>query len=855
MIMIKKSIFQINIFVVTLPSPILVAMDYNNKLYQDLFNRHKATFTNNVVNGIENKTPAKIQAEVIKLWKENIKKEHKEPIDKAAYEKEMRKLKVIMDKKNKGGIDSFFGKKLKSKDTGDENKEEEAGTSRSNNNIPDSSETVVIESESLTDVTAAPEDNEEAVNEPYRCPAQEKLRLEIETKEKILSNLKASRNLGIVDAESAATITKRIKVISEEKDKLEKTLKRKKVCQKAQMKFRKVEQDKKAKLLKEFPEIATNLNLKLQEQPGRPSLDVDQPGMMGDILKIATYGAACSDKRREDLFRTIKTLDDLHRELTKLGYKISRSGLYLRLLPRDSTTTEGRRHYNTVPVKLVRPQNNLRKKHPDRMFAREGFRIGDDIAAHVGPDAALYLSQDDKSSVPLGVTAAKKQGSMLMALKVRVRLPDHDFKVGSRHLLTPSVITVCSIDPKVGVTYSGATYVGIRSAKHNGSSAFSHHEDLVKFAAVEKRAFMLEDSDTEFKPVIIKGVDGGPDENPRFENNINMACKTFQDFGLDLLMEVTNAPGLSAYNRAERRMFPLSKALTGVVLPYETFGSHLDNQGNTVDTELEEKNFKAAGQVLAEIWNEMEVDKYKVTAEFIDEAVKDETKKFKPAKDFKTKHVLETQYFTIVLKCDDRTCCKPFKTNVASFFPNRRIPALIPFKFSKTGPVALQLNKEVFKEDIKFHDIFGRIVLENKIAPNDLLVKYKDNLPFDVFFPSLQDKVEKRTCEDCQKYHASIKSLTAHRRAAHPKRRGRGTKKTNERQDFIEDEFDDTEETPLSDEVVERMIEDEIFDESDDFVEELGEEPGPTVSVAMTSTIVKILDLKEWLKSPWSLDE
>merc|ERR1719186_1364071 len=114
---------------------------------------------------------------------------------------------------------------------------------------------------------------------------------------------------------------------------------------------------------------------------------------MNDILNIATIGAACSDKRREDLFRSIKTLDDLHRELLKMGYRISRSGLYLRLLPRDASTMEGRRHHTTVPVKLVRPDNNLRKKHPDRMFAREGFKMGDDIAAFVGPGSALYLSQ------------------------------------------------------------------------------------------------------------------------------------------------------------------------------------------------------------------------------------------------------------------------------------------------------------------------------------------------------------------------------------------------------------------------------------------------------------------------------
>ena len=50
------------------------------------------------------------------------------------------------------------------------------------------------------------------------------------------------------------------------------------------------------------------------------------------------------------------------------------------------------------------------------------------------------------------------------------------------------------------------------------------------------------------------------------------------------------------------------------MLPHETFGSHFDNQGNKVDTELDENNFKAAGGILAEIWDGMKVDGYKETA-------------------------------------------------------------------------------------------------------------------------------------------------------------------------------------------------------------------------------------------------
>jgi hypothetical protein len=52
-------------------------------------------------------------------------------------------------------------------------------------------------------------------------------------------------------------------------------------------------------------------------------------------------------------------------------------------------------------------------------------------------------------------------------------------------------------------------------------------------------------------------------------------------------------------------MAPLSKELSGVILPYDLYGSHLNSSNKTVDKALELKNFAAAGQSLAEIWSAM----------------------------------------------------------------------------------------------------------------------------------------------------------------------------------------------------------------------------------------------------------
>ena len=109
-------------------------------------------------------------------------------------------------------------------------------------------------------------------------------------------------------------------------------------------------------------------------------------------------------------------------------------------------------------------------------------------------------------------------------------------------------------------------------------------------------------------------VDGGPDENTRYEKTINCLIKYFVENSLDAFFFATNAPGRSAFNCVERRMIKLSKEFSGVI-----FGSHLDAKGVTVDKNLELKNFEYAGRTLAEIWPGLVIDGNPVVAEFIED--------------------------------------------------------------------------------------------------------------------------------------------------------------------------------------------------------------------------------------------
>ena len=146
-----------------------------------------------------------------------------------------------------------------------------------------------------------------------------------------------------------------------------------------------------------------------------------------------------------------------------------------------------------------------------------------------------------------------------MHLDYRLKLPDHDFPVGSRHKLIPSVYAGLAFDDKGrNLTYSGPTYIAIRSGKHDKSCASSHAKDFRKLYDVPSFQSLALTSEGTPKPIVIIFTDGGPDENPRFQAVINEAIGHFQELNLDGLFIATHAPGQSAMNQVERRLHCLT---------------------------------------------------------------------------------------------------------------------------------------------------------------------------------------------------------------------------------------------------------------------------------------------------------
>jgi hypothetical protein len=79
----------------------------------------------------------------------------------------------------------------------------------------------------------------------------------------------------------------------------------------------------------------------------------------------------------------------------------------------------------------------------------------------------------------------------------------------------------------------------------------------------------------------------------------------------------TTASGQSAFNRVERKMAPFIREISGLILPYDHYRTHLDNQSQTIDLDLEKRNFAFAGSTLAEIWSKFVADEFPTLAEYI----------------------------------------------------------------------------------------------------------------------------------------------------------------------------------------------------------------------------------------------
>lgn len=261
---------------------------------------------------------------------------------------------------------------------------------------------------------------------------------------------------------------------------------------------------------------------------------------------------------------------------------------------------------------------------------------------------------------------------------------------------------------------------------------------------------------------MIVTVDGGPDENPRYDKVVTAAINHFIDNDLDAYFVATNAPGRSAFNRVERRMAPLSRELAGLILPHEHYGSHLDSEGRTVDEDLEKSNFAFAGRTLAEVWSSMVIDGFPVVASYI----KPEESEINPGTmhsktvQWRNQHIRQSQYFTQIVKCFDRSCCHKPRSSYFALIPDRFLPPPVPLLQTDDGLRAPDIGHIV--EQARFPSVFLLRNLDSSFLPRSA-TNFKI-LPYDTYCPSVQTVLIRRICKKCGLYHSSLSALKIHLR-------------------------------------------------------------------------------------------
>jgi hypothetical protein len=338
-----------------------------------------------------------------------------------------------------------------------------------------------------------------------------------------------------------------------------------------------------------------------------------------------------------------------------------------------------------------------------------------------------------------------------MHVDYKVTLPDHEYPIGAQHKLIPSVYANCVL--KEGrISFSGPTFIAIRSQKHDSSTAETHQRDFDKLIELDEFKTAAKGADGFLKPLIFVAVDSGPDEAPNNQKTMAAWINCFNRHDVDGIFVFSNAPGFSAFNKVERRMAPLSRDTAGIILPFDKFGSHLDNSNRTIDEELEKKNFAAAGEILASVWSESVIDDYPVVAQWCPPT---ESRLLidNVEQQWIDNHVRQSRYLLQITRCKDLSCCTASRTNYDILLGSRFLPPPIPMKVTKTGPKV--------EKDGKFGGLFQNLWLsqasQTKVfdthCPKLSQVRHKSGL----------SELKRRICPKCEMYYPTLKALQTHR--------------------------------------------------------------------------------------------
>ncbi|XP_055631795.1 uncharacterized protein LOC129771787 [Toxorhynchites rutilus septentrionalis] len=167
----------------------------------------------------------------------------------------------------------------------------------------------------------------------HSTPSQDRISAELSTLRAQKDALVTTRDAGLSDDDQ------KMKEFKADIKVREHLLKQTKKNAEYQKKFRTKRTDAIKKLTALNPENAHILAVK--NEPERPRFEQEDK-LLETIVDLVLLKSAADERRRMEMIRTYRSLDDLHAVVIEQGFEISRTGLYLRLLPRNCTTTKAR---------------------------------------------------------------------------------------------------------------------------------------------------------------------------------------------------------------------------------------------------------------------------------------------------------------------------------------------------------------------------------------------------------------------------------------------------------------------------------------------------------------------------------
>ena len=280
-------------------------------------------------------------------------------------------------------------------------------------------------------------------------------------------------------------------------------------------------------------------------------------------------------------------------------------------------------------------------------------------------------------------------------------------------------------------------------------------------------------NENEVKPILVIGGDGGPDEavkNDKVQTGLLWLMIKHQ---FDVVWGRNSAPKQSAGNRVERRMALHSRAMVGKGLPVFHHGKHLKN-GVVAYPVLCLKNFKYAGKILANIFNNLKIDGFTHYSEYLEPMTEEQVTRrdeefitVNVEKYKSTSHYNASSYFIQFKQCLDVDKCD-FCTKTEYTSPIQKINLRIFLPL----PLVFIINAEEIKiaDPVnlpkKCHFAEISIILALNVAlPKEMTMDYFNQQFMD------KSKLLDRICPFCGLQCSSKASVLRHRKYYHYRQR------------------------------------------------------------------------------------